>query len=471
MSAKNVLVIDDERDIRELLTITLGRMDLKVDAVGMVAEARHALTERRYDLCFTDMRLPDGNGQELVELITHKYPDTPVAMITAFGNVEAAVNALKAGAFDFVSKPVDIQILRRLVRSALKLGEGRQHDPANAKKSDDTHRLIGTSPAIQLVRATIKKLARHQAPVYIAGESGVGKELVARLIHEQGPRASGPFVPVNCGAIPSELMESEFFGHRKGSFTGAHADKSGLFQAANGGTLFLDEVAELPLHMQVKLLRVIQEKAVRPIGAREEVPVDVRILSATHKSLETLVEHGQFRQDLFYRINVIELFVPPLRDRRGDVPLLAEHILAQYSARHGIDLKLTSQALLALERYEFPGNVRQLENILERAFTLHEEEEIIDTSDLLLSHHSHHHHGTAGASTYKPITELSSIDTRSQPIPGKNAPAHDYIANLERGVLNKALEESDFDRTLTAQKLGISVRTLGYKLKKLGIEV
>ncbi|WP_049620815.1 sigma-54-dependent transcriptional regulator, partial [Frateuria defendens] len=381
MSPQTVLVIDDERDIRELLTITLGRMDLKVDAVGTASDARHALSERSYDLCFTDMRLPDGDGQQIIELIAAQYPDTPVAMITAYGNVDAAVNALKAGAFDFVSKPVDIQMLRRLVRTALKLTEERRTGAAAAGARD---RLIGASAAMQQVRHTIAKLARNQAPVYIAGESGVGKELVARLIHEQGPRANGPFVPVNCGAIPSELMESEFFGHRKGSFTGAHVDKEGLFQAANGGTLFLDEVAELPLHMQVKLLRAIQEKAVRPIGAREEVPVDVRILSATHKNLGALVEHGQFRQDLFYRINVIELRVPPLRERRGDVPLLAEFILGQLAAKSGAAPgKLQPDAQQALENYDFPGNVRELENILERAMAMCDGE-LITAADLML---------------------------------------------------------------------------------------
>ncbi|ULU27025.1 Anaerobic nitric oxide reductase transcription regulator NorR [Dyella terrae] len=360
MSQQTVLVIDDERDIRELLTITLGRMDLLVDAVGTVTEARRALAEKHYDLCFTDMRLPDGTGHEVVEVISAEHPDTPVAMITAYGNVDAAVSALKAGAFDFVSKPVDIQMLRRLVRTALRLAEEKRSGQA-AAKPDGNERLIGDSPAMQQVRSTIGKLARNQAPVYIAGESGVGKELVARLIHEQGPRATGPFVPVNCGAIPSELMESEFFGHRKGSFTGAVGDKEGLFQAAHGGTLFLDEVAELPLHMQVKLLRAIQEKAVRPIGAREEVPVDVRILSATHKNLAALVEQGQFRQDLFYRINVIELRVPPLRERRGDVPQLANFVLRQLATKSGgAPGQLLPAAQQALESYDFPGNVREL---------------------------------------------------------------------------------------------------------------
>src|SRR5690242_18612115 len=365
MSLQTVLVIDDERDIRELLTITVGRMDLQVEAVGTVADARRALSENSYDLCFTDMRLPDGNGQEIIELIAETCPETPVAMITAYGNVDAAVNALKAGAFDFVSKPVDINMLRRLVQTAMRLAEEKKTEPPSAGAA----KMLGDSPAIHELRNTITKLARSQAPVYISGESGVGKELVARLIHEQGPRAVGPFVPVNCGAIPSELMESEFFGHKKGSFTGAQSDKDGLFQTAQGGTLFLDEVAELPIHMQVKLLRVIQEKAVRPIGGRAEVPIDVRILSATHKNLAKLVESNHFRQDLYYRINVIELRVPPLRERSGDIPTLATRVLERL-ADSGGPARLTPEALAALIAYPFPGNVRELENVLERAVAL-----------------------------------------------------------------------------------------------------
>ena len=367
MNQPNVLVIDDERDIRELLTITLGRMGLKVDTASDVADAKRHLAESRYALCFTDMRLPDGSGQEIIQLIAKDYADTPVAMITAYGNVDAAVTALKAGAFDFVSKPVDINILRRLVQTALRLSDAKRTEPPSAGAA----RMLGDSPAILELRATIAKLARSQAPVYISGESGVGKELVARLIHEQGPRASSPFVPVNCGAIPSELMESEFFGHKKGSFTGAQTDKDGLFQAAQGGTLFLDEVAELPMHMQVKLLRVIQEKAVRPIGGRAEVPVDVRILSATHKNLGKLVEASQFRQDLYYRINVIELRVPPLRERRDDIPKLARRVLERLAAESGQpSATVTPAALSALLAYAFPGNVRELENVLERAVAL-----------------------------------------------------------------------------------------------------
>jgi two-component system response regulator PilR (NtrC family) len=476
MSAQTVLVVDDERDIRELLTITLGRMDLQVDAVGTVGEARRALGERSYDLCFTDMRLPDGTGHEVIELISAEHPDTPVAMITAYGNVDAAVSALKAGAFDFVSKPVDIQMLRRLVRTALKLVEEKRSGRDAAARQDSFERLIGESSAMLQVRSTIGKLARNQAPVYIAGESGVGKELVARLIHEQGPRASGPFVPVNCGAIPSELMESEFFGHRKGSFTGAVGDKEGLFQAANGGTLFLDEVAELPLHMQVKLLRAIQEKAVRPIGAREEVPVDVRILSATHKNLAALVEQGQFRQDLFYRINVIELRVPPLRERRGDVPLLSNFVLRQLAAKSGESPgQLLPAAQQALESYDFPGNVRELENILERAMAMCDGDQI-DVSDLMLPQR-------ATRTSAEPVPAMAGMPHAHMggmaSMPPPPAPAasptadgglDDYISNLERTAIIKALEESRYNKTAAAKKLGITFRALRYKLKKLGID-
>jgi len=466
MSTQTVLVIDDERDIRELLTITLGRMDLYVDSVGTVAEARHALATRSYDLCFTDMRLPDGNGQELIELIADEHPDTPVAMITAYGNVDAAVNALKAGAFDFVSKPVDIQMLRRLVRTALKLAEEKRSGGSGTTDTAASgSRLIGDSAAMQQVRATIGKLARNQAPVYIAGESGVGKELVARLIHEQGPRTSGPFVPVNCGAIPSELMESEFFGHKKGSFTGAGADKEGLFQAANGGTLFLDEVAELPLHMQVKLLRAIQEKAVRPIGAREEVPVDVRILSATHKNLAALVEQGLFRQDLFYRINVIELRVPPLRERRGDVPLLSAFILRQLAAKNGGDEgRLQDDARQALEAYDFPGNVRELENILERAMAMCDGDHIT-AADLMLPQRAPR---MAGEPAPTPLAIGAPATPTAMPTP--DGGLDDYISNLERTAIIKALEESRYNKTAAARKLGITFRALRYKLKKLGID-
>jgi len=454
MNKPTVLVIDDERDIRELLSITLGRMGLIVETASSVTEAKQRLAETRYALCFTDMRLPDGSGQEIIELIAEKYAETPVAMITAYGNVDAAVNALKAGAFDFVSKPVDINMLRRLVQTAMRLAEEKKNEPPSAGAA----KMLGDSPAIQELRGTIAKLARSQAPVYISGESGVGKELVARLIHEQGPRAVGPFVPVNCGAIPSELMESEFFGHKRGSFTGAQADKDGLFQTAHGGTLFLDEVAELPIHMQVKLLRVIQEKAVRPIGGRAEVPVDVRILSATHKNLAKLVEANQFRQDLFYRINVIELRVPPLRERREDVPKLAGRVLERLASDNGQSpAKLTPEALAALLGYGFPGNVRELENVLERAVALCENN-TIKPEDLRL--------------TAAPPQAATSPEEEGEEEGDSSGDGglDSYISNLEREAIMKALQETRYNKTAAAKKLGITFRALRYKLKKLGID-
>ena len=398
------LVVDDERDIRELIAITLSRMGIKVETAENLAVAQRQLALRHYDLCFTDMRLPDGSGHSLIELIAARYPDTPVAMITAHGNVDAAVNALKAGAFDFVSKPVDLHVLRRMVQSALQLGEQKR---ASAQLSNN--QLLGESAVMESLRGTIAKVARSQAPVFIGGESGVGKELVARLIHEQGPRAKGPFVPVNCGAIPDELMESEFFGHKKGSFTGAVADKEGLFQAAAGGTLFLYEVAELPLHMQVKLLRVIQEKSVRPVGSNAEQSVDVRILSATHKALVPLVEEGRFRHDLYYRINVIEIPVPPLRERRGDIPGLAHRILARLSEGLGSTApELTEDALQELTRYGFPGNVRELENILERALALSDGSRI-SAADLRLSQ-------TSGTTAAPPAAPAPALDAAAPPL-------------------------------------------------------
>jgi len=463
MSKQTVLVVDDERDIRELLSITLGRMDLNVDTAANVSDAKKMLGEARYDLCFTDMRLPDGTGQELIELIAREHPETPVAMITAYGNVEAAVDALKAGAFDFVSKPVDIHMLRRLVQTALRVGQPVARDD---DEEVPTSRLVGESQALKEVRARIAKVARSQAPVYISGESGTGKELVARSIHELGPRAAGPFVPVNCGAIPSELMESEFFGHKKGSFTGAHADKEGLFQTASGGTLFLDEVAELPLHMQVKLLRVIQEKAVRPIGGRGEVPVDVRILSATHKDLARLTQTSQFRQDLYYRINVIELRVPPLRERGGDIPLLARHILKRLSEQAGVAVPtLQPAALEALTAYDFPGNVRELENVLERSIALCENG-VIEPVDLMLESAGGHEYADDDPDPDESADDDESPDDGN----GGGVGLDDYISNIERDAIIKALKETRYNKTAAARKLGITFRALRYKLKKLGID-
>ena len=461
MSQPAALIVDDERDIRELLSITLGRMGLIVDTAADVGQAKARLAEKRYSLCFTDMMLPDGSGLQIVEWIASKYPQTPVAMITAHGNVDAAVTALKAGAFDFVSKPVDISVLRRLVQAALRLAEEKSQD---APKTDAS-RLLGDSPAMTQLRATIDKLARSQAPVYISGESGVGKELVARLIHEQGPRATAPFVPVNCGAIPSELMESEFFGHKKGSFTGAASDKIGLFQAAGGGTLFLDEVADLPVHMQVKLLRVIQEKAVRPIGGRNELPVDVRILCATHKDLGRLVEGGQFRQDLYYRINVIELRVPPLRERREDVPKLAGRILERLAKNSDSSpARLSPEALDALLRYAFPGNVRELENVLERAVALCENNLIV-ADDLQLAARARAPAPAAAPNAFAAFEEDDAFDDDAAEV-GLGS----YISNLEREAIMKALQETRYNKTAAAKKLGITFRAMRYKLKKLGID-
>ena len=447
MSTPLALIVDDEPDIRELLELTLGRMNIETRSAANVTDAREMLANEQFSLCLTDMRLPDGDGLELIEFIQQRQPDLPVAVITAHGNMETAIQALKVGAFDFVSKPVDLNLLRNLVNGALKLGSFPERD----RRSRDT--LLGDSAIMQTIRHTIAKLARSQAPVYISGESGTGKELVARLIHTKGPRNEQPFVPVNCGAIPSELMESEFFGHRKGSFTGATSDKEGLFQAANGGTLFLDEVAELPLSMQVKLLRAIQEKAVRAVGEQKESPVDVRILSATHKNLASLVEEGVFRQDLFYRINVIELTVPGLRQRREDIPQLAEHILAKLSPGD-TGIRLGPEALDALQRYAFPGNVRELENILERAITLCEGQEIQPT-DLALPE-------TTNSSATPDDTFVST--------PPEGVALEEYLENIERQAILKALDLTGNNKTAAAKQLGITFRAMRYRLKKLGLE-
>ena len=436
MNRPLALVVDDEPDIRELLEITLARMDIETTAAQDLESARDQLGQAHFDLCLTDMRLPDGNGIDLVRFIQKQHVDIPVAVITAHGNMESAVQALKAGAFDFVSKPVDLGVLRRLVSTALKLSGGR---PKPAR------RLIGDSPAMQETRANIAKLARSQAPVYISGESGTGKELVARLIHEQGPRAEYPFVPVNCGAIPEDLMESEFFGHKKGSFTGAVSDKQGLFQAADGGTLFLDEVADLPLHMQVKLLRAIQEKHVRPVGAQQEVAVDARILCATHKDLATLVQEGSFRQDLYYRINVIELRVPPLRERPADIPQMAAFVLERLTEQaQQATPTICEEAMTALKAHPFPGNVRELENLLERAMTLCGGE-TIELDDL----------------------GISLAETPAQRSGGDNLES--LLDRVEKETLVKALEQTRGNKTAAAKLLGISFGAFRYRLQKLGL--
>ncbi|BBP72963.1 type 4 fimbriae expression regulatory protein PilR [Pseudomonas sp. Seg1] len=441
---QKILIVDDEPDIRELLEITLGRMKLDTFSARNLTEAQALLHRETFDLCLTDMRLPDGTGLELVQHIQQRYPQLPVAMITAYGSLETAINALKAGAFDFLTKPVDLTRLRELVATALRMAAG-------GVSTTIDRRLLGDSLPMRNLRKQIDKLARSQAPVYISGESGSGKELVARLIHEQGPRAGQPFVPVNCGAIPSELMESEFFGHRKGSFTGAVEDKPGLFQAAQGGTLFLDEVADLPLSMQVKLLRAIQEKAVRSVGGQQETVVDVRILCATHKDLDAEVTAERFRQDLYYRLNVIELRVPSLRERRDDIEVLAAHMLKRLAKDTGQPAaRLHPQALEALKSYRFPGNVRELENVLERAHTLCENR-VIETEDLRLSE------GNCAADGA--IADLTQIDN-----------LEDYLENVERKLILQALEETRWNRTAAAQRLSLSFRSMRYRLKKLGLD-
>ena len=479
------LVVDDERDIRELLVVTLTRMGLRVETAATVGAAKQQLAQQTFDFCLTDMRLPDGSGMEILSHISAHYPMTPAAMITAFGNVEAAVEALKAGAFDFVAKPVDLHALRDLVRHALKLRSERgAAAPATAVTNDQATsnngaviRMEGNSAPMQALRQTIGKVARSQAPVYIWGESGTGKELTARSIHELSPRAGGNFVPVNCGAIPSELMESEFFGHKKGSFTGAHADKEGLFQAASGGTLFLDEVAELPMSMQVKLLRAIQEKRVRPVGAANEIDVDIRLLSATHKNLAQLVDEGKFRHDLYYRINVIELRVPPLRDRGEDLTLLAAGILSRLAGEQGVaPLHLGASAQDAMAAYAFPGNVRELENILERAMTM-ADGDVIEAADLQLPKQTAAVPPIATESPSPPAATpaplaANTIESAAADIldvePGQALP--DAIEQMERAVIEQALVANRYNKTKTAAQLGITFRALRYKLKKLGID-
>ncbi|MFT3929816.1 MAG: sigma-54 dependent transcriptional regulator [Spongiibacteraceae bacterium] len=450
-----ILIIDDEPDIRELLEITVGRMGLKTTAADSVNAALSLLKNREFALCLTDMKLPDGSGMEIIQYIQQNTPQTPVAMITAFGNVETAIGALKAGAFDFITKPIDLERLRSLIQTSLRLDDGGE--PVGYS---NTAQLLGNTPVIRDLRKQIQKMARSQAPIYISGESGSGKEVVARLIHANGPRASGPFIPVNCGAIPTELMESEFFGHVKGSFTGAHEDKKGLFEAANGGTLFLDEVADLPLAMQVKLLRAIQEKSVRKVGSNQEVNVDVRILSATHKNLKIEMEENRFRGDLFYRINVIEVRVPSLRERKDDIPLLADKILRQLADEWQLAKpELSDDAAAALLAYDFPGNVRELENILERAYTLCEDDKIT-SDDLRLSHDVN---GSIEA------IESESVDAVAADYSGTDS-LEKYLENVEKTILQRALDQHRWNRTAAAKALGMTFRQLRYRLQKLGLD-
>jgi two-component system response regulator PilR (NtrC family) len=460
MPNRSALIGDDEPDIRELLEITLGRMDMDTRAVATLGEADECLRQHTYDLCLTDMRLPDGDGLDLVRQLGRDYPSTPVAVITAYGNMDAAVTALKSGAFDFVAKPIELQDLRNLVGQALRIGPDEP-----APQTPSANRLIGDSPAIRGLREQIAKIARSQAPVVITGESGSGKELVARLIHEQGPRANKPFVPINCGAIPGELMESEFFGHRRGAFTGANTDKDGLFTAAHGGTLFLDEIAELPLDMQVKLLRAVQEKRIRPVGDTAERPVDVRIVCASHSDLAAAVRAGRFREDLFYRLQVIALTVPPLRERPSDIPTLADSLIARLAADYAQSPPVLSEAARdALVNHAFPGNVRELENILERALALTEGPRI-DADDLQLAQ-------PAPVTAAEPAAEATAAETTAPGGDHDEAPASidDRMDDNQRHLLTESLERHRWNRTAAARELGLTYRQLRYRLKKLGID-
>ena len=445
-TSPRVLVVDDEADIRELLDLTLVRMGLSADCAGTVAEARRLLGERQYGLCLTDLRLPDGDGLEIVRLIGASHGQTPVAVITAFGSTDNAVAALKAGAFDYLSKPVALDQLRTLVKSALSLPSTKADSGESAGRCAHDGQLTGESVAIAGVRELIDRLARSQAPVYISGESGSGKELAARLIHARSARCALPFVPVNCGAIPENLMESEFFGYRKGAFTGADSDRDGFFQFASGGTLFLDEVADLPLSMQVKLLRAIQEKKVRKVGSTVEESVDVRIISATHRKLKDCVEAGNFRQDLFYRLNVIELRMPPLRERRDDIPMLVEASLRRICGAGAIPA-ISPDSMKALCAYSYPGNVRELENILERATALCCDDRI-EVGDLQL--------------TSDPVANDESAPLAET--------LDDHLNRIERQLILDALAKTGFNRTAAARLLGVTFRSLRYRIERLAIE-
>lgn len=466
MNTPQALVVDDEPDIRQLLGMTLQQLGVEVAEAPDLAAAYAKLEKNSFDLCLTDMRLPDGNGLELIEYIQLHYPDIPVAMITAYGNTEIAVEALKLGAFDFVSKPVQLPKLRAMVTAALKLTSEPRIEPDASGGA-----FVGSSPVMLELKGQIARVARSQAPIYISGESGSGKEVVARRIHYQGPRADGPFIPVNCGAIPSELMESEFFGHKKGSFTGAYQDKQGLFQAADGGTLFLDEVADLPLSMQVKLLRGIQERAVRPVGTDTEIPVDIRIISASHKNLTREVELNHFRQDLYYRINVIELRVPGLRERQEDIPELVDLFLSRINPEPEARLpRLTPSALSALMNHPFPGNVRELENTLERAATLCHGNTITEEDLQLQASTPAHAIASETSATQTRDTTQGTATTEDGPPSYHGGNLDEYLTSVEKYLLEEALMACRWNKTAAAEKLGISFRQLRYKLKKLSID-
>ncbi len=438
MTRQRVLIVDDEPDIRELLEITLLRMGLETRSAEDYSNATRLLHDETFDLCLTDMKLPDGDGIALVEHIQQRCPNTPTAVITAHGSIDLAIKAMKSGAFDFVSKPVSLEKLRNLVDKALTLPSSPQ---LASNISDEKYQIIGDSASMQELKRSIAKFARSQAPVFICGASGTGKELVARQVHLQGSRANAAFIAVNCGAIPSELMESEFFGHLKGSFTGATSDSEGLFKAAHGGTLFLDEIADLPLAMQVKLLRVIQEKSIRAVGAQQEEPIDVRIISASHRDLESMVAEGTFRQDLYYRINVIGIMVPNLSERSKDIPQLADYLIEKHNYNNSSSVVIADAALTALKSYNFPGNVRELENILERALALCENGSI-EAADL----------------------QLPEVATDND---ARNPSLGEMTQNMEKEHILSALEDNRWNQSATARELGLTLRQLRYRIDKL----
>ena len=460
-----VLFVDDEEDLCTLMQMMLSRMGIETHVAYRLSQARKMLSEHQYDVCFTDLNLPDGNGLELVEEISQQYPQLPVAVLTAYGNMDIAIAALKAGVFDFVSKPIKQTHLEQLLQKALNKPISQQ---ALNEDALEQRMLIGQSLPIQQLRVTLKKIARSQAPVFITGESGTGKEVVANLVHRLSNRNEGPFIAINCGAIPADLLESELFGHKKGSFTGATQDKQGLIQSAHGGSLFLDEIAELPLNMQVKLLRAVQEKAIRPIGSETEIDVDFRVISASHQDLESLVQQGKFRQDLFFRIHVMDLVLPPLRERGQDILILAQHFIQKVSREWEIPAKaLTPRAKEFLLAQYYPGNVRELRNIIERAITL-SDEDYIDVQHLQSAPLRRSVQMQPPSSVDQLLTTSSELTLSSKKLPDEGLEL--YLENIEKEILLNALNITHWNRTLAAKKLGMSFRSLRYRLKKFGLD-
>ncbi|MEN8383287.1 sigma-54-dependent transcriptional regulator [Acinetobacter radioresistens] len=460
-----ILLVDDEEDLCTLMQMSLAKINIRTHIAHGLEQAKKLFQQHAYDACLTDLNLPDGNGLELVQFVSQLYPCTPIAVLTAYGNMEIAISALKAGAFDFVSKPVNQAHLQQLVQKALNTPQSAQQLVQDALEN---RMLIGTSLPIQQLKIALKKIARSQAPVFITGESGTGKEVVANLVHRLSNRSDGPFIAINCGAIPGDLMESELFGHKKGSFTGASQDKQGLIYSAHGGSLFLDEIAELPLAMQVKLLRAVQEKKIRPIGSDQEIDVDFRVISASHQDLEILVQQGKFRQDLFFRIHVMDIVLPPLREREDDILLLAKHFIQEVCKEWDIPNKiLTERGQQFLMQQYFPGNVRELRNIIERAITL-SDNEYIDLPQLQSAPLRNVQNFVAGQVNHEPLTDQVIPLSPHRKIPAEGL--EQYLENIEKEVLLTALNQTHWNRTLAAKKLGMSFRSLRYRLKKFGLD-